>query len=188
MSLALLAQKPIGTAALGILLRRGIVPRFVVTNSRPDGTWWGDALLWQRCGRMGIQRFDNAARNEGRLSDFLDQERVDILLSVQHPWILSPELLDVLPRPAVNLHLAPLPEYKGSNCAKHAIADGATEFGWTIHEMVAEVDTGPIVMAERFPVDPSWGVDELYQETERRGALGLDAWVWLMAGEDECAA
>lgn len=51
----------------------------------------------------------------------------------------------------VNLHLAPLPEYRGRFSATHAILNG-TEYGVTAHYVDEGIDTGPIIAERRFPI------------------------------------
>lgn len=46
------------------------------------------------------------------------------------------------------------PEYPGAHGLSFAIFEGATTFGVTAHEMVAKVDAGPIVLADRFALPP----------------------------------
>lgn len=53
----------------------------------------------------------------------------------------------------VNFHPAPLPEFKGRNVAYHAIMQGATEFGGTMHYMDKDFDTGRIIEVLKFPVE-----------------------------------
>lgn len=51
-----------------------------------------------------------------------------------------------------NFHPAPLPEYKGRNLCYHAIMNGETEFGATVHYMDENFDTGDIIETHRFQI------------------------------------
>ena len=53
--------------------------------------------------------------------------------------------------PSYNFHPGP-PEYPGLFPSVHALYEGQSEFAVTLHEMAAEVDSGPIVAVERFPI------------------------------------
>ena len=68
--------------------------------------------------------------------------------------IVPRKILYELGGPAYNFHPGP-PEYPGTHPASFAIYDGATRYGVTVHEMVALVDTGPIVAVKRFDILPS---------------------------------
>jgi methionyl-tRNA formyltransferase len=89
----------------------------------------------------------------------------EFLISVQYHRILTSAQLGKARRAAVNLHMAPLPEYRGSNQFTHAILDGKEEFGTTLHVMDARIDHGPILAQRRWPVPPGQWVESLYAQT-----------------------
>lgn len=89
----------------------------------------------------------------------------DILYSVQYHEILKPGHINRASQIAVNLHMAPLPEYRGSNQFSYAIIDGKEEFGTTIHEIDARIDHGAVLFQKRFPIPQNCWVNELYQLT-----------------------
>jgi methionyl-tRNA formyltransferase len=55
----------------------------------------------------------------------------------------------------LNFHPAPLPNYRGRNVAYHAILNGETWFGATLHYVDKTFDTGDIVQIRHFPIHPS---------------------------------
>lgn len=89
----------------------------------------------------------------------------DILYSVQYHRILTPAQLANAHIRAVNLHMAPLPEYRGANQFSYALLDGKTEFGTTIHLMDPRIDHGDVLFQDRFPIPPGCWVSELYEQT-----------------------
>lgn len=89
----------------------------------------------------------------------------DILYSVQYHEILKQEHISKARQAAVNLHMAPLPEYRGANQFSFAIIEGKKEFGATIHLIDTRIDHGDILFEERFPIPGNCWVDELYQLT-----------------------
>lgn len=60
------------------------------------------------------------------------------LVSPSHIWL--------------NFHPAPLPQYRGRNVAYHAILNGETEFGATLHYVAPEFDMGDIIAESKFPI------------------------------------
>jgi len=90
---------------------------------------------------------------------------VDFIISVLHPRILQKEILDKARIAAVNLHQAPLPEYKGCNSGSHAIMNGDTYFGATLHVMTEDVDDGEIIERRTFAIDDKITAKELYALT-----------------------
>ena len=94
-----------------------------------------------------------------------DMPPCDIIYSVQYHQILTQEHINKAGTIAVNLHMAPLPEYRGSNQFSFAIIEGKTEFGTTIHRIDHRIDHGDILFQKRFPIPPGTWVQDLYQLT-----------------------
>src|SRR6202451_4686945 len=65
--------------------------------------------------------------------------------------IVPPSVLARLGYGAFNFHPGP-PAYPGWAPAHFALYDQATEFGATAHVMVEQVDAGPIIDVELFPI------------------------------------
>ena len=89
----------------------------------------------------------------------------DIIYSVQFHQILKQHDIDKARQIAVNLHMAPLPEYRGSNQFSFAIIDGTEEFGTTIHRIDTGIDSGDILFQKRFPIPAGCWVEDLYNTT-----------------------
>jgi methionyl-tRNA formyltransferase len=95
----------------------------------------------------------------------------DIIYSVQHNEILKQHHIDRASQIAVNLHMAPLPEYRGSNQFSYAIIDEKEEFGTTIHSIDTRIDHGDILFQKRFPIPEGCWVEELYDLTFKASEL-----------------
>lgn len=102
----------------------------------------------EKAGLTGFVGITNEARKNKVIKDAIIATDVNLLISVQHNWILSREILDQL-KLSFNLHNAKLPEYKGYNSVSHAIINRDENFYSTIHWMAEQVDTGDI--AYEFP-------------------------------------
>ncbi len=89
----------------------------------------------------------------------------DILYSVQYHQVLKPEHIKKASEIAVNLHMAPLPEYRGANQFSFAILEEKQEFGTTIHKIDQRIDHGDILFQKRFPIPENCWVNDLYQLT-----------------------
>jgi len=77
------------------------------------------------------------------------------VLSIGSSIIVPRRVLEKLSSPAYNLHPGP-PNYPGLFPSVFALYEGAGEFGVTLHEMAATVDSGAICCVERFAIDPRW--------------------------------
>ncbi len=62
------------------------------------------------------------------------------------------ELLDIPTRGGINLHSALLPKNRGANPIQWAIIKGENETGVTLHELVDELDAGPIIAQDSTPI------------------------------------
>lgn len=93
----------------------------------------------------------------------------DIIYSVQHSEILQPAHIRQARIRAVNLHLAPLPEYRGCNQFSFAIMHGATAFGVSIHEIDERIDHGALLFEDRFDIDTNIWVADLHRQATERG-------------------
>jgi len=94
-----------------------------------------------------------------------DMPECDIIYSIQYHQILKQHHIDKARQIAVNLHMAPLPEYRGSNQFSFAIIEGKEEFGATIHKMDTRIDHGDIIFQKRFPIPQDCWVHQLYDLT-----------------------
>jgi methionyl-tRNA formyltransferase len=98
------------------------------------------------------------------LQELADKD-IDILISVQYHEILKKRHIELAKDVAVNLHMAPLPEYRGCNQFSFAIIDQKREFGTTLHRLEEGIDSGDILLEKRFPVPQECFVQDLYQLT-----------------------
>lgn len=96
------------------------------------------------------------------LDAFCDDEKVDFILSVQYHEILKPKHIHHAKTLAINLHMAPLPEYRGCNQFSFAILNNEKEFGTTLHQLEEGIDSGAILAEKRFPIPENCFVQELY--------------------------
>lgn len=102
------------------------------------------------------------------LDDLEQIPNIDYLISVQYHLILQQKHIRFAQKLCVNLHMAPLPDYRGCNQFSFAILDGATEFGTTIHVLDEGIDSGDILWEDRFPISQTISVQELYDVTYQK--------------------
>jgi len=130
----------------------------VLTNDRKLGS---DELS---VSQLAVQ---NGINNLNNLKEFLALDDVDIVISVQYHEILKKIHLEKAKLLNVNLHMAPLPEYRGCNQFSFAILNNDNEFGTTLHVMDSGIDRGDIIAERRFPIPSDCFVDQLYEITFR---------------------
>ena len=107
-------------------------------------------------------------QNETPILKSLDElPQSDLLISIQYREILKKHHIETS-KLAINLHMAPLPEYRGCNQFSFAIANGDKEFGTTIHELVEKIDGGDIIAESRFTIPGDCFVNELFELTAEK--------------------
>ncbi len=164
-----LGQKPIGERCFDALMARGALEVVgVVTNLGLDN-WWRSRGVADRAQAAELPIVANEKRNEAALLALLEDSGTDVLLSVQHPWVLPSSILAATQGRAWNLHLAPLPEYKGWHACSHALLQRDARFGVTLHRMDPELDSGPWAYKGEFAIGPSDTALDLYRQAEQIG-------------------
>jgi methionyl-tRNA formyltransferase len=88
--------------------------------------------------------------------------------------LLVPEEL-LAERVWLNAHPSLLPRWRGAAPVERAILAGDAETGVTIHETVKELDAGPIVAQERFPIGPDDDAGSVFARAAEVAARLLDA-------------
>ena len=149
-----LGQKPVGEAAWDRLRDLGqpeLEVAAVCSNADPLRPWWRSARVYETRGDTVF--IDNRSRNTEELARVIDELGINLILSVQHPWILEPEILGRVDY-ALNLHSAKLPAYRGFNAVNHAILNGDRTFTCTAHHMAEAVDAGDVAFECLFALDP----------------------------------
>lgn len=89
------------------------------------------------------------------LAEELAGESFDLFALASYGRILPQALLDLPRLGALNVHPSLLPKYRGATPIQSALRNGDTETGVSIMLMDAGMDTGPLVVQERVPIEPS---------------------------------
>lgn len=91
--------------------------------------------------------------NSQRGRSLLTEAEADYLVSVGSPEIFDRDVLSIPRRAALNLHNGRLPDYRGMFGTFWELYHGEAR-GWvTLHEMVPEVDAGPIRAEQSVSLD-----------------------------------
>jgi len=104
-----------------------------------------------------------ARRSE--IAPLLASMRPDLVVCTGFPWKIPPDALAVPPRGWLNGHPSLLPRHRGPIPMAWAIRNGDAEIGVTFHKMDAGLDTGPILVQERFPTGEYVEPEEFYGRT-----------------------
>jgi methionyl-tRNA formyltransferase len=156
---AFFGEKPLAEKCLEDLSSRNCEIVAVCTREKDEKVWWGKNRIKEIAHQLHLPLIKRA--------DLL-KLKPDILISVLYPFIIEKEIIHSAQR-AFNLHLAPLPEYKGCNTGSHALMKGDARFGVTFHEMTEELDSGRLVEKRYFPLSFSDTARNLYDKANQTG-------------------
>jgi methionyl-tRNA formyltransferase len=109
----------------------------------------------------------------------LEALRPDAVVVVAYGHILRPWFLDLPRLGCVNLHFSILPRHRGVAPVAWAILSGDRETGVSTMRLDPGVDTGPVYLAERVPIDED---DTTGALTERLAAVGAPLLVRTLEG------
>jgi methionyl-tRNA formyltransferase len=169
----------LGTGAFGVpLLAR--LPRLadellvVSQPDRPAGRGLqprpSPVAAWARANDVRLETPRRLRSEEGRSA--LRGFAPDGLLLVAFGQLVPPDLLELAPRPPLNVHPSLLPRHRGAAPVASTILAGDPSGGVTVMEMTPELDAGPIVA--QWPVALT-GRETTPQLEARLAALAAEA-------------
>jgi len=88
---------------------------------------------------------DNKAAQELRLSQLLEEHKIDLVVLARYMQILSDGFCRPLPGRIINIHHSFLPSFKGANPYTQAHERGVKLIGATAHYVTGDLDEGPII-------------------------------------------
>jgi methionyl-tRNA formyltransferase len=99
----------------------------------------------------------------------------DLLVVVAYGLLLPRAILDAPRRGCINVHASLLPRWRGAAPIQRAILAGDAETGVTIMGMEAGLDTGPMYLTRRIPIDARETGGGLHDKLAALGAEALMA-------------
>jgi len=136
---------------------------------------WQPSLIY-KANKLGIQRVN--------LQDIYDEEAL-IFISLQYSEIIKTAKFKS--KSLYNLHFSRLPMYKGVYPAIHAIMNGESQTGVTLHYIDDGIDAGDIIAQQAVPIDMHDTARDLYLKQSRYAyqlfELNLDHLI-----KDECTS
>lgn len=92
--------------------------------------------------------FDAAIQRE------LEAAKIDLVCLAGFMRVLTDDFVDRWKGKMLNIHPSLLPAFKGTDTHRHALLAGVKTHGATVHFVVPELDSGPIVMQAEVSVRP----------------------------------
>jgi phosphoribosylglycinamide formyltransferase 1 len=154
---------------LGVLASGSGTNFDAIARAVADGDLGAD-LVCMVCNNPGAGAFDVAARHgvDAELVDHrefgsrraFDHRVLEVLAEHDVEWVImagwmrlvTPEFIDAYRGQILNIHPSLLPSFRGLDAVGQALAAGVKITGVTVHHVVSEVDSGPIVAQAAVPV------------------------------------
>ncbi len=120
-----------------------------------------DAKVVERAKRWGIpaillnhREYKKREELDAKIVETFQQFDVEIVVMAGWMRIITPVLIDAFPNRLINIHPSLLPSFKGIRGVEQALEAGVKITGCTVHLVVPEVDSGPILMQAAVPIFP----------------------------------
>ena len=107
------------------------------------------------------REFANREDLDRAIVQTFQQSGVEWVIMAGWMRIVTPVLIHAFENRILNIHPSLLPSFKGNRAVEQALAAGVKITGCTVHLVVPEVDSGPIVMQAAVPVLPHDTVETL---------------------------
>lgn len=105
--------------------------------------------------------FDNKQNFENAIIAALEPYNIDLICLAGFMRLLSSDFIAHYQGRIINIHPSLLPDYKGQETHSLVLRDGKTKTGCTVHYVVAEMDSGPIILQKEVPVEKTDTVETL---------------------------
>ncbi|HKQ60527.1 MAG TPA: formyltransferase [Candidatus Polarisedimenticolaceae bacterium] len=169
MRVVVLAYHDMGCAGLEVLKRGGdeIVAVYTHRDDPQEEVWFGSVAETARRFDLPVHFPDDI--NAPTWVEHVRQQAPDILFSFYYRRIVSPEILAIPPRGALNLHGSYLPYYRGRAPVNWVLVHGERETGVTLHYMNERADAGDIVAQRKIAIEPHDTAHSLHVKVVREG-------------------
>ncbi len=97
----------------------------------------------------------------------------EVMVVAAYGLILPQAVLDIPPRGCLNIHASLLPRWRGAAPIQRAIEAGDAETGIGIMQMEAGLDTGPVLLEKRLPIEPEDTGASLHDKLAALGAAAV---------------
>lgn len=178
--------RQLGINCLRLLVEKGVTPLFVIPE--PDDTGGENKLydsLVAEARKMGIEVLTGARVKDPEVIARIKESAPEIIFHVGGTQIIPTEVIAAAKFGCSNLHPALLPKYRGRFSTVHALWNGEKETGVTLHWLNEGMDSGPIIMQEKYPIEEDDTGKTLFEKFTKIGTVLFGHFVdlWLSGKE-----
>lgn len=115
---------------------------------------------------LGCPFFCDAQINQLYYERMIEASGAEVAISINWLTLIKQTILDKFKYGLLNAHAGDLPRYRGNAVPNWAILAGESEVVATIHQMVAQLDAGPILLKRSFPLSSNSYIFDVYRFLE----------------------
>lgn len=150
----------IGVGPTAASALESLAPAFDVVGVVRDAQPGSDDPVVALAAEQGIRLFTDPVPSA--VEALVSELRPDCVVVSSYNRILKPALLARCP--FVNVHYAPLPQYRGRANVNWALINGEPCAAISIHVLTPDLDAGNILFQQTIPIGPADTVADLYRE------------------------
>ncbi len=92
-----------------------------------------------------------------------EHPQAEVAISMNWPTLIGGLVRERFAHGVINAHPGDVPRFRGNACPNWAIIAGETQVVLTLHEMVDELDAGPVLDKRAFPLDDDTYIADVYR-------------------------
>ena len=127
-----------------------------------------NAFALERARRFGLEcfvierkNFKTKAEFDAKITEKLREKKIDLILLAGFMRILGSEFVHQWEGKIINIHPSLLPKYPGAQSIKDVFEAKESETGVTVHFVDEDIDSGPIILQRRVPIQPNDSLESL---------------------------
>ena len=124
----------------------------------------------QLASAYGLDVIERSDLNSRDFQHLIRQYDADLFISVASSIIFKKDLINIPKLDSINIHNAPLPNYRGMLPNFWQLYHGEKNAGITVHRIEEGIDTGDIVSQQSVPIEPDESLDDLIIKTKKEDA------------------
>lgn len=133
--------------------------------------------------RRGVPVFTPRTLRDPEQTELFRAHNADVAVVVAYGLILPKPILDASRHGCLNLHASLLPRWRGAAPIQRAIMAGDAQTGVMVMRMEEGLDTGPVALTARLPIEPDITAGDLHDALMAAGAgLAVEALAALEQG------
>lgn len=170
-STVFIGGKQIGYECLKILLENNIFPEIVITNRDDTNKYLWHESLTKLSKNNNLRVVDGKFLRSKKLLEEIEKINPEIIFCIGSTRLIPDKILESSNTGTINIHPSLLPKYRGRYSTVHAIFNGESETGVTIHWMSSKLDAGPIIFQKKIKITPQDTGRTLYEKFTANGVV-----------------